>query len=128
MVFVYRLEEEGTNAEENSAGKALRPGPVMVCGPPGTEPVEGHSQTRFDKEESLVYSRVSLDMSIIPGYIHKSGSLKSIPPKDMPSVTAEIFARPWSKKRYDRFIVMFWCGCSSNVHCYSSEILQIVLT
>jgi len=77
-------------------GVKLRPGPVMVCGPPGTEPVEGHSQTRFDDNESLVYSRVSVDMSITPGYIHESGSLKLIPPKDTPILTAEVYARPWT--------------------------------
>ena len=79
----------------------LLPGPVVVCGPPGTEPVSGQwkSQTRFDDKESLVYSRVSQDMSISRGFIHKSGCLQYIPPKDTPPVTAEVFAKPWSQKK-----------------------------
>ena len=82
----------------DSEDERICPGPVIVCGPPGTEPVPNISRTRFDEDESLVYSRVSLDMSISPGYIHKSGCISHIPPKDTPRKRAEVFARPWQPK------------------------------
>ena len=116
MVF-FKLDRNVAEPEEGLVGVRLRPGPVMVCGPPGTEPVEGRSQTRFDDNESLVYSRVSVDMSITPGYIHKSGSLKHIPPKDTPSLTAEVFARPSvANRRYVGLVSLvgagsFCCTC-----------------
>ena len=74
--------------------KKTLPGPVMVCGPPGTEPIANISQTRFDDEESLVYSRVSSNISLYPSYIHRAGNLHHIPPKDTPIRRAEVLTTP----------------------------------
>lgn len=57
----------------------LLPG-VVVCGPPGTEPKPGFSRTRWDSNESLVYSRSSTSLASEVSPFQKY----VIPSKDVP--------------------------------------------
>ena len=64
---------------------------VVVCGPPGTEPRHGLSRTRFDREESVVYSRSSISLSSEPSPLEQD----MIPLKDTPKelLTVEVCVR-----------------------------------
>ena len=64
---------------------------VVVCGPPGTEPRHGFSRTRFDHEESVVYSRSSTSLSSEPSPLEQY----MIPLKDTPKelLTVEVCVR-----------------------------------
>ena len=44
---------------------------IVVCGPPGTEPTPGISNTRLDHHESVVYSRSSTSLSSEPSPFHQ---------------------------------------------------------
>lgn len=63
----------------------LWPG-VVVCGPPGTEPKPGFSKTRWDSNESLVYSRSSTALTSEASPFQKF----VIPSKDVPKKTCKV--------------------------------------
>ena len=57
-----------------------------MCGPLGTEPKPGFSVTRFDRSESVVYSRSSTALTSVPSSFQKY----VIPPKDTPKVRYQV--------------------------------------
>ena len=59
---------------------------VVVCGPPGTEPKSGFSRTRWDSNESLVYSRSSTALTLEVSPFQKF----VIPSKDVPRKTCKV--------------------------------------
>lgn len=91
---------------------------VVVCGPPGTEPVmrsprpnsimlcdgdlEFISKGRFDAMKSIVYSRVSSSACLSSGHTPSHTQVLSVPSKDIPRVRAEVYATLSDGKRSTR--------------------------
>ena len=71
--------------------------PVIVIGPPGTEPRVGLSNARFDNSQSVVYSRSSIQLPMSRQYL----SVEDIPPKDRPRPQPEVVAFFRNNEDYD---------------------------
>ena len=85
----HDIQQEDSDAEDTSGVQ------VCTCGPPGTEPVLSagfSSMTRYDKNKSVVYSRVSAGAGLLSGHTPSRVQLLSIPPKDSPHVRGEVYA------------------------------------
>ena len=78
LLIPHRIEDENMEIPHQPQ--------VVVCGPPGTEPKHGLSRTRFDREESLVYSRTSTSLVCDPSPLQQY----VIPPKDTPKETVAV--------------------------------------
>ena len=88
--YVYSSpESNGYHDSEDSMDEMAQH--VVVCGPYGTEPIPDISKARYDDNESLVYSRISLALSPLVGYPPSRNQVQSIPPKDTPRVRAEVY-------------------------------------
>ena len=71
--------------------------PVIVIGPPGTEPHTGLSNARFDNSQSMVYSRSSIQLPLSRQYL----PVEDIAPKDMPRAQAQVVTFFKSEEDYD---------------------------
>ena len=71
--------------------------PVIVIGPPGTEPRVGRTNARFDNSLSVVYSRSSIQLPMSRQYF----SVEDITPKDTPRPQAEVVAFFRNNEDYD---------------------------
>lgn len=71
--------------------------PVIVIGPPGTEPHTGLSNARFDNSQSMVYSRSSIQLPLSRPYL----PVEDIAPKDTPRAQAEVVTFFKSEEDYD---------------------------
>ena len=72
---------------------------MTVCGPPGTEFIDDVSKARFDELQSIVYSRTSSGVTILPCRAPSQIEVRSIPPKDTPPLRVEVYARPTHPSR-----------------------------
>ena len=71
--------------------------PVIVIGPPVTEPRMGLSNARFDNSQSVVYSRSSIQLPMSRPYL----PVEDIPPKDRPRPRAEVVTFFRNDEDYD---------------------------
>ncbi len=90
-----------------------QPAPVVVLGPPGTEPRKGVSEGRFDRLGSVVYSRTSTEVALPQQ--HTSSLIRVTQPKDFVPRTEVVEVdkrddvcgdRPWTRSGTKMLTVM----------------------